>query len=762
MSNKTEFPNFFRTVPNDGNQGLAILKFASKMNWKRISILCIAFLLDLDNDYGRALFNVIKAASASYNVTLISQHQIAPSSTVEQARLPVNDMRNAEPKIIIFAGYTAEFKTVWSLAKSMGMTEKGFQWICSDGVSRNELSTKEYLGILFLMPLERGPSNISNPFDQELFRYWNKIVNIGYPLINNVSGLAPNEIRLTVKPFTYFAATCIDQLVYGFDNYLKANSSRLVDSLLNGILYLIGSYRSDYRIPSMFALTDIITPSGYVEMDSNGDRLLTYQILNVIESTTTTGVIGIDGTLQTVKIWTSKAVALSSYSNYTEIDTLNFLGNTPLLPLDSYNPSDIANYLSTSSGLGLFLSVLLYLGLSMLLISGIGFVVCRKRYSLKVTGLATHFIMLFALIIAVFDILTILDVPSPFRCNARIAIFPNSISVYYGLLYRKCRLAYSKYYSFAPVESMGVMNFRNLWKGMLFSIPNILISILWIYTDQLSPAVVKIGPGSYEWTCKGHVDGYGNIYLYLLLGYNLLLIMIFILQAFKTRNIELPLKEIKMIRYSIYFVGFLVPVAVVLIITDTSSQLRLIIRASGVFYIIIGNTASLFLYKLFRCRDQAQPKKLGQSTTIRTGGIKYSLPRTLLASSDQILPATAFVGRIDGIHDVFSEPKKKVLISGSPYIVWVCDIWNRRVGDSQHYVREVGEVWTHSQQSNISLASDPKIIELAIGTTKFKIIFEKQDACLKWKAYFSVWMIGNEQQGLQFGNFQQSREVEVD
>ena len=41
LSNKTLFPNFFRTVPNDDYQGRAIIQFALKKGWKRLSVICI-------------------------------------------------------------------------------------------------------------------------------------------------------------------------------------------------------------------------------------------------------------------------------------------------------------------------------------------------------------------------------------------------------------------------------------------------------------------------------------------------------------------------------------------------------------------------------------------------------------------------------------------------------------------------------------------------------------------------------------------------
>ena len=44
LSNKTLYPNFFRTIPNDDYQGKAMIIFASRNGWKKVSILCTAVI----------------------------------------------------------------------------------------------------------------------------------------------------------------------------------------------------------------------------------------------------------------------------------------------------------------------------------------------------------------------------------------------------------------------------------------------------------------------------------------------------------------------------------------------------------------------------------------------------------------------------------------------------------------------------------------------------------------------------------------------
>ena len=177
----------------------------------------------------------MKSEGAKYNITILSKHAISLGATTAQVALPVNDLVEVEAKIIIFAGYSAEFKTIFERAKVAGLTGKGFAWLCSDGVSKNDLIiTQDYVGVLIFFPAERGTSTVADDFERLVYFYWNGYGNINYPLIEYLSTLAPGETRLTVKPFTYFAATCIDNLIYGLDRFLKSNSSRTVDKLLNG------------------------------------------------------------------------------------------------------------------------------------------------------------------------------------------------------------------------------------------------------------------------------------------------------------------------------------------------------------------------------------------------------------------------------------------------------------------------------------------------------------------------------------------------
>ena len=136
---------------------------------------------------------------------------------------------------------------------------------------------------------------------------------------------------------------------------------------------------------------------------------------------------------------------------------------------------------------------------------------------------------------------------------------------------------------------------------------------------------------------------------------------------------------------------------------------------------------------------------------------------------DQILPAVAFVKRIDGLSSLCTTPKKKLLIAGSQSLVWVCEMVLVNPADMFHQIKEVGEIWIHTSLKPVILHPiTEKHIELHIGLQKFSIVFEKEASCLKWKAFFSVWVAGLENEGMSSGlmpgaqMFMRSREVEID
>ena len=177
------------------------------------------------------------------NITILTKHSIDSGITDVQSKLPLIDILNAEARIILFAGYSTEFRTIYSKAKSYGMTGPGYAWIGSDGVSRARIvdTDTDYAGIILFSPSERYESNITTQFETD-YRFY----RVNPELCGNPVSSSAERVNLAnmlngdyypIRPFVYFAASCIDNFVYGFDKFLKANSSRTIQNLVAGKVF---------------------------------------------------------------------------------------------------------------------------------------------------------------------------------------------------------------------------------------------------------------------------------------------------------------------------------------------------------------------------------------------------------------------------------------------------------------------------------------------------------------------------------------------
>ena len=501
----------------------------------------------------------------------------------------------------------------------------------------------------------------------------------------------------------------------------------------------------------MFSIPDVLTPSGYGQLDSNGDRILSYDIYNV-------------RSLNSTNSSTTKVVATLSTVNYTQVSTPLYMGNSTTLPLDSYEPLYIAEFISSGKDIGPFILILFCVGVLLLFLSAIGLLIFRKNLIIRFTGLSVNSIMLLCLILGILDMLLIFDVPTILTCYAKAAVFPWAISIFYGLLYVKNKRIQSQFYKFETVEADGKMSMRHLWPGFLFVIPNLIIWAIWIFSDPPIPTTIRAGPGIYRWSCESSSTGIGHNCLFATIIYNAIIVLMNVILAFKSRNVDLSFRETKMMNISSYNLGAAFILTVSIVMTDfTASQTQVMFRALGVFYVISVNCAAIYFYKFFLCR-KLKDKKAADYNIAQKGKIKYRLPKTLMGASDQILPAVVFVKRIDGINSLLREPEKKLVIAGSPILAWVCDFYRNKAGDSLHAIKEVGEIWMHTQLTQISLHSiSASSFELSIGSRVYEIVFEKEASCLKWKGYFSLWMVGIESPALPSPSvFLKSREVDID
>ena len=172
------------------------------------------------------------------NQSILSSHEIDRGVSVLRSKIILSEILNAETRIIIFVGSHLEFITIFQTAKTMGMTSEKYAWLCSDAVSQSFISSSNYTGVINFFPTEKYESNMTDTFVntyRELRRNYNRS-EYNFPRGEdiNTGNVLENPLFNPIRPFVYFAATCVDNVVYGLDKFMKDNATRTIDKLIAG------------------------------------------------------------------------------------------------------------------------------------------------------------------------------------------------------------------------------------------------------------------------------------------------------------------------------------------------------------------------------------------------------------------------------------------------------------------------------------------------------------------------------------------------
>jgi sodium/hydrogen exchanger 8 len=122
MSDKTEFPTFFRTVPSDGKLVEGVVGFVEKMEWEIMSILAI------ESEFGQSVSGLL--------YKLLSNNGVEVANNLLYTSLNIRDqlqsIRSSESRVIFLHCSTADAQLVFEWAYRMGMVEEGWTWIGSE------------------------------------------------------------------------------------------------------------------------------------------------------------------------------------------------------------------------------------------------------------------------------------------------------------------------------------------------------------------------------------------------------------------------------------------------------------------------------------------------------------------------------------------------------------------------------------------------------------------------------------------------------
>ncbi|RKP20560.1 periplasmic binding protein-like I [Rozella allomycis CSF55] len=299
LGDKTKYGNFFRTSPSDTFQADAMAQYVKNSGWKMVSLIAS------NDNYGQDLANQFAITAKQLGIQILSRVSFYSEDSKERILSAVQATKSVDSRIIVYFGFAVDYVKIINVAKEQGIYGAGYAWLASDGVitvfddpiQKNEIEGS----IIFIAKEGQGPI-----YDEIKSMWPQGVYQTNSPIAINTTSTIPGVYSMAM-------ASCLDLLIHGLDRIFKSSNLNSIDNLINK------TYHNQIRVPETFQFNDLMTPSGNVILDANGERIGDYSVYN-----------GINGTAQLVATWRIAMV----------------------YPGDAIDPYEVAQYVDSSSPVG--------------------------------------------------------------------------------------------------------------------------------------------------------------------------------------------------------------------------------------------------------------------------------------------------------------------------------------------------------------------------------------------------------------------------
>ncbi|KAI9136240.1 periplasmic binding protein-like I [Paraphysoderma sedebokerense] len=530
LSLKSDYPNFFRTIPSDAYQGRALAKYVHSMGWRQAAILAgnDAYSLSISQTFA-------STAESELNMTITTNQVYLANAT--NYTVNVQAVKQSGSRIIMLFGFDQDAIKILREARKQGIVGPDYVWIGSEGIysiiefmnNPNETYTVEDRENLRGMLI---------PFPNERPSYTRKHAEFIQRL-----GREP-------EPYVLFFKDCLTSMVRGIIN--------------------VASSGKNVTDPSV-SLKDFLTPfagvTGNVTWDDKGDRAGEYIMYNIQKNGTT---------------YARKRVSLITDSRVIPISTPLFYSQTPTIPPDS---AILRPDYPVFSMPGVIVILVLYIN-AFIVIVGTCFYLYRKRQTPQVRHMSLLFVLLIAtgLILLGCSILTWIDIPTEMTCIFKLYLFNAGYAVLMGsLLMKTWRI-------FKIFDSSCVIKSRLGDKKLLIGVAGIVgveLLLVTIWTVLSPPKPTKFyKPEFYSYKCVSSDQTVELLMNILVIAYNGILLFFASVLAFKTRKVYSQFRESVYIMYSVsnIILSGIIVIPILFFLSDVMPTGTFYIKTLGVYY----------------------------------------------------------------------------------------------------------------------------------------------------------------------------------
>ncbi|KAI4815557.1 hypothetical protein KUCAC02_005699 [Chaenocephalus aceratus] len=141
LSNRKEYPSFFRTIPSDYYQSRALAKLVNHFGWKWVGAV------RSDNDYGNNGMATFITAARQEGVCIEYSEAISRTDTGGHIAKVVRGIKSGTARVLV--AFVAQGEMDILLEEALKQNLTGLQWVGSESwITAGHLATKRYSGIL--------------------------------------------------------------------------------------------------------------------------------------------------------------------------------------------------------------------------------------------------------------------------------------------------------------------------------------------------------------------------------------------------------------------------------------------------------------------------------------------------------------------------------------------------------------------------------------------------------------------------------------
>ncbi|KAJ3144454.1 Gamma-aminobutyric acid type B receptor subunit 1 [Geranomyces variabilis] len=527
LSNRADYPNFFRVIPNDNKAALAILGLVAGFGWQKIAITSSS------DSYGSGLLTSALSYASDYGITVLTSQTFSQGTT--DFRSIIDRIVESQATIILHLGFARDLGMILEAAYNRGLAATGaYQWVTGDDASYIDMSTYTaaqramWSGVWMVYPREGvGPA-----WDAYSANFLARYINVPH----RAAWYSGRETE--PPPYSGFYAACVEAYIWAWDAALRYGNATMPQLAANN--YTL-------TVPQAYNFSDRVGVTGNLTLDEDGDRVATYGVWFYNVSDGLAGAYHKFGTYETASRVLSVDEAPAFYTGkMTPVvyDTLQVV--------KSYQEVKWASVLG-----GLTVVVTLALATAILCLAAI--VIKHRRHDLfKPASPPFLLTNLAGLLCGTVYPLALLGQPSRASCVTTVVLAAAAISLTLGsLLVKIFRLFWilrrqgtrSRH---IPLSTLSM--FRLLAIGSSYYVVSI---IVWNVFDPPHPVWTIQGKEAldyevYQSKCRSSSDAMQNTMQAVILGYTGVLGCLGAFFAYVTRNLPAKFRESKPLAHVIF------------------------------------------------------------------------------------------------------------------------------------------------------------------------------------------------------------------